>query len=156
MNLVELLRKSAGEILDEATDSVIAAHLRHYENADPERTRERLKALLDLTLECIETRNLTPMLKYAENIAQQRFFSGFSLREVQTVFNLLEESIWAQILDQMQPRRYAEAVGLVNTVLRTGKESVARIYFSHISREKVESLDLIAHFAGVPSCRDPS
>jgi hypothetical protein len=39
---------------------------------------------------------MTPMLNYAENIAQQRFFWGFSLREVQTAFSQLKESIWGR------------------------------------------------------------
>lgn len=148
MDITELLRKKESDIMDEATDSIIGSHLRHYENADPARTRERLKALFDLTLECIVTKSVTPMIKYAEKIAQQRFSSGFSLREVQTAFNLLEESIWGQILEQMQPNEYADAVGLVNTALRIGKESVARTYFALISKKRVQSLDRMAHFSG--------
>lgn len=149
VDVIELLRKKGSDIVDEATDSIMGSHLRHYEDADPARTRERLKTLFDLTLECIETKSGTPMIRYAEKIAQQRFSSGFSLREVQTAFNLLEESIWGQILEKMQPNEYADAVALVNTALRIGKESIARIYFSLISKKKVPSLDLTNKFTGI-------
>ncbi len=149
MNVTELLRKNENDIVNEATVSIVGSHLRHYENINTEQLRERLKTLFDLTLECIVTKSGTPMIKYAECMAQQRFTSGFSLREVQTAFNLLEESIWDQILEQMQPNEYADAVGLVNTALRIGKESVARIYFSLVSNRKVISLDLMSHFTGI-------
>lgn len=148
MDAIELLREKGGEIVDKATDAITGTHLRHYENANPAQTRERFETLCNLTLECLVTKSAMPMIRYAEKIAQQRFSSGFSLREVQTAFNVLEESIWDQILGEMQPNEYAEAVALVNTVLRIGKESVARTYFSFLSKSKVPSLDLKAHFTG--------
>ena len=144
MDAIELLRKKSSEIVDEATDSVIGSHLRHYEHANPAQTRERLKTLCDLTLECLVTKSVTPMIKYAEKIAEQRFSSGFSLREVQTAFNVLEESIWSQILNEMQPNEYADAVRLVDTPLRIGKESIARMYFSFVSKRKIQPLNLPA------------
>ena len=143
MDLIELLSKKGSEIVDKATDAIIGSHLRHYENADPTQTRERVKTLFDLTLECLVQKSAMPMIKYAEKIAQQRFVSGFSLREVQTAFNVLEESIWDQILNEMQPVEYADAVTLVNTPLRIGKESIARMYFSFVSKSKVPSLEIL-------------
>ncbi len=151
MDATELLRKRGSEIVDKATDTITGAQLRHYEIANPAQTRERFQSLCDLTLECLLTRNAGPMIRYARKIAEQRFSSGFSLREVQTAFNVLEESIWDQILNEMQPNEYAEAVALVNTVLRIGKESVARTYFSFVSKSKVPSLDLTADFSGTES-----
>lgn len=140
MDIIELLKKKEADIVDEATDSVIGSHLRHYMNANPAQTRERLKTLCDLTLECLVTKSVMPMTKYAEKIARQRFSSGFSLREVQTAFNVLEESIWSQILNEMQPNEYADAVTLISTPLRVGKESIAEVYFSFLSKSKIRSL----------------
>jgi hypothetical protein len=146
MEIIELLRKKESEIVDQATDAIIGSNLRHYENADPAQTRERVKVLCDLTLECLVRKSTMPMIKYADKIAQQRFVSGFSLREVQTAFNVLEESIWDQILKEMQPVEYENAVTIVSTPLRIGKESVARMYFSYISENKVPSLDILDDF----------
>jgi hypothetical protein len=143
MDVIELLSKKESEIVDQATDAIIGSNLRHYENADPAQTRERVKTLCDLTLECMVGKSTMPMIKYADKIAQQRFVSGFSLREVQTAFNVLEESIWDRILNEMQPVEYESAVTLVNTPLRIGKESIARMYLSFISKNKVPSLDIL-------------
>lgn len=146
MDVIELLSKKQSEIVDKATDAIIGSHLRHYENADPAQTRERVKTLCDLTLECMVRKSTMPMIKYADKIAQQRFVSGFSLREVQTAFNVLEESIWDQILNEMQPVEYENSVTLVDTPLRIGKESIARMYFSFISKNKVPLLDILDDF----------
>ena len=146
MDIIELLSKKGSEIVDKATDAIFGSHLRHYENADPAQTRERVKTLCDLTLECLTRKSTIPMIKYAEKIAQQRFVSGFSLREVQTAFNVIEEAICDLILNEMQPVEYENAVTLVNRPLRIGKESVARMYFSYISENKVPSLDILDDF----------
>ncbi len=148
MDVIELLRKKGGEITDQAIEAVAGARLPHYEKADPAQTRDRLKTLFDLTLECLVTKSVVPMMKHAEKIAEQRFSSAFTLRELQTAFNVLEESICGHILNEMQPNDYAAAVALISTVLRVGKESVLRTYLSHVSKSKVLSLDMLNDFAG--------
>ncbi|MBZ5496284.1 MAG: hypothetical protein LAP85_07770 [Acidobacteriia bacterium] len=146
MNVTELLEEKRGAIVDEATEAIQRAHMRHYESLDPKRMRERLKTLCDIILECLKADSITPMTRYAGQIAGERFFSGFTLREVQTAFNVLEESIWNQILDEMRPEEFSSAVIAVNGPLRTGKDEVARAYFSLVSRSKVPSPDLETPF----------
>lgn len=146
MNVIELLRENGNEIVAEAVSAIKRAHLRHYELADSELGRQRLHRLFELTLECLETKTTEPMTRYAEEIASERFFTGFTLRELQTAFNLLEESIWNQILDKMQVDDFASAVTTVDAPLRVGKNEVARVYFSLLSKSKVSSLDLKTDF----------
>ncbi len=73
------------------------------------------------------------MMQHAEKIGGERYSSGFALGEVQTAFHVLEESIWNQILERMKPDEYPNAIESVNEVLQTGKEAVARVYFSRLS-----------------------
>lgn len=140
MKVTELLRKNGNEIVAEAVGALQRAHLHHYEIADPELARQRLHRLFELTLECLVSDSTGPMTRYVEKIASERFFTGFTLREVQTAFNLLEESIWSQILDKMQVDDYASAVTTVNAPLRAGKDELARVYFSLVSKRKAPSL----------------
>jgi hypothetical protein len=149
MNVIELLRENGNEIVAEGVNAIKRAHLHHYELADPELARQRLHGLFELTLECLEAENTEPMTRYAEKIASERFFTGFTLREVQTAFNLLEESIWSQILDKMPVDEFASAVTTVNAPLRVGKDEVARVYFSLVSKSKVSAPDLKTDFKGM-------
>jgi hypothetical protein len=146
MNVIELLRENGNEIVAEAVNAIQRAHLQHYEFAAPEPVRQRLHRLFELTLECLESKSTEPMTRYIEIIASERFFTGFTLRELQTAFNLLEESIWNQILDKMQVDDFASAVTTVNAPLRVGKDEVARVYFSLVSKSRVSSLDLKTNF----------
>ncbi len=141
MDLIELLQNKEDEIVDQALDSMMGSQLRHYEKVEPAKRRERLKTLYDVTLKCIVTMSMMPMVNYADKIAQQRFWSGYSLQEVQTTFNVLEESIWNRILAEMQPSESAKAVMLLNNPLRVGKDMIAEKYLSLLSESHSASLD---------------
>jgi hypothetical protein len=56
-------------------------HARHYESAGANEVRQRLEALYDHLLDALRSRDLGPIVSYAEQVA-----------EVQTAFNALEEA----------------------------------------------------------------
>ncbi len=148
MNLVDLLHEQNTQILQTAFESVKRSQLKHYEEAGDNHIHQRLKALFVLTVRAIKERNLGPMIAHAENVAHERFAAGFDLSEVQTAFNVLEETIWVCILKHMPATEYAEALGLVSTVLGAGKDSLARRYVSLASQTKATSLNLQSMFSG--------
>lgn len=148
MAFIELLQSHQNEILTIAFESVKRSQLKNYEKAGDEHTHQRLKALFVLTVRAIKERNLGPMIAHAETIAHERFSAGFDLSEVQTAFNVLEEAIWMDILRHLPPADFAEALGLVSTVLGAGKDSLARRYVSLASKTKSTSLNLQSIFSG--------
>jgi hypothetical protein len=133
MDAIGLLEQKFEEILDEATEKMARSHLKHYEMKGSDQTRERLRVLCNTLLESLRKSSRMPMIKYAAKIGDERFSAGFALGEVQTAFNVLEESIWNRILAEMKPEEYANAVESVNEMLKAGKDAVARIYFSLIT-----------------------
>lgn len=148
MNLVELLQRDHDIILTSALESIKRTHLKNYEKTGEEHTQQRLKALFVLTARAVKERNLGPMIAHAETIAHERFAAGFDLSEVQTAINVMEESIWKSILNRLPATEYAEALGLVSTVLGAGKDSLARRYVALASKTKVTSLNLRSIFSG--------
>lgn len=148
MNLTELLQTQNNEILKKAFESVKRSQLKNYEKAGDEHIHQRLKALFVLAVRAIKERNLGPMIAHAENVAHERFSAGYDLSEVQTAFNVLEETIWMSILQHLPATEYAEAFGLVSTVLGAGKDSLARRYVSLASQTKATSLNLQSMFSG--------
>lgn len=149
MNLLQLLEAQRDEILDEASEALSRAHLRHYEASGTDENRSRVARLLELTLESVRTRDLVPMLDHARAVARERFRDGFDLQEVQTAFNVLEEVIWRRITGHLDPPGYPEAFGLASTVLGAGKQALAVEYVSLASQQGgVRSLDLSALFKG--------
>jgi len=151
----ELLACNADVILVKAVEKAERAHLKHYEESGAAVLRQRLKALLDLTVQAVKERNATQMVRHAEKIARERFVSGYDLSEVQTAFNVLEETMWRLILREMEPRDYAEALGLVSSALGTGKDALARAYVSLASRTRAPHLDLRWTFEGTDAFVEP-
>lgn len=148
MNLTELLQTQNNEILQSTFASVKRTQLKSYEKAGDEHIHQRLKALYVLTVRAIKERNLGPMVAHAETIAHDRFSAGYDLSEVQTAFNVLEETIWMVVLNNLSASEYAEALGLVSTVLGAGKDALARRYVSLAGKSKATSLNLQSIFSG--------
>jgi hypothetical protein len=148
MELHAYLHENSHEILAGAFDSMRNVHARHYELAGDDHLQQRLKALFTLIVRGMKERNLGPMIAHAESIALERFNAGFDLWEVQTAFNVLEESIWHRILKDLPPAEFAEALGLVGTIVGAGKDTLARKYVSLATRSKSPSLNLQSLFSG--------
>jgi hypothetical protein len=148
MNLDELLHIHHDEILTDAFEAVKRSQLKNYLKAGDDHIHQRLKALFVLASRAIKERNLGPMIAHAETVAHERFSAGFDLSEVQTAFNVLEETIWMNILKHLPATEFAEALGLVSTVLGAGKDALARRYVSLASKTKSTSLNLHSIFSG--------
>lgn len=148
VDVIEVLTEEGEAIVDSAAMALERSNLRHYTEAGPEAARERLAKLLALVLESVTTRDLVPMIDHANRIAHERFAAGYDIHEVQTAFNVLEEAIWGRVVDAIPPRDLAQAIGLVGTVLGTGRDTLACTYVSLASHQHVPSLDLSALFRG--------
>jgi hypothetical protein len=148
MSVEELLTQQRPEALEEAFTSLERAHPIHYERSGEELTRERLAELFDIVVAALRDRQLEPVSRYCQNLAEERFRSGFGISEVQTAFNVLEEAMWRRVVDGVPPAELAEAIGLLSTILGYGKDTVARRYVELASERRVPSLDLSGLFAG--------
>jgi hypothetical protein len=151
VELVDLLVQQRSDVLEEAFRSLQRSDSVHYERSGESFTRERLGELFDLVVVAARDRQLEPVRRYCEEIAEQRFDAGFGIGEVQTAFNVLEEAIWARVVNGVPPDELAEAIGLMSTILGFGKDAIARRYVSLASKRHVPTLDLSALFAGTES-----
>lgn len=151
MTLIELLSTQADEIIKDALHGVERSYLPHYRSSGSDQARQRVKALFVLTARAIKERNLGPMLAHAQAIGRERFTAGIDLAEVQITFNVLEEVLWHRILTWVPPVYYGEALGLVGTVLRAGKDMVGRTYVTMASKSEVQTLHLEQLFDGSES-----
>lgn len=148
MSLLSLIAARSEEILRESAASMERAHLPGYAAAGKEATEERLRTLLDLVRLSLAENDLSHVTRHAETVARQRWESGVDLSEVQTAYNVLEESIWRRVVAEAPPADLAKDLGLVATVLGAGKDVLARTWVSLAAKTRVESLDLTSLFKG--------
>lgn len=145
----DLLERERRGVLDEAFESLQRSHAVHYERSGEELTRERLAELFDLVVAALRDRQLAPVTRYCEDMAERRFSDGFGISEVQTALNVVEEAMWRRVVTGVPAEELAEAIGLLSTILGHGKDVLARRYVSLASRRHVPTLDLSALFAGI-------
>lgn len=148
MKLHEILVNNQTDIINEAFYSLERSHLKHYDTSRADENWQRLAKLFDLTLTGVKSKSLLDMVTYSEKIAKERYESGFDLHEVHTAYNVLEESIWKAIIKEVDQDELAESLGLISTVLGTGKESLAIAYVSLSGKQRVNSLNLSQLFRG--------
>ena len=148
MEISEFLDTQKDTIIGAACTAMERSHLQHYERDGTDKTHQRITTLYALAKRCVKDRNLGPMIVYAEQIATERFNAGFDLWEVQTAFNVLEETIWVRIFQNFPPAELAQTLGLVSTVLGAGKDTLARKYVSLASKTRAPSLNLQSLFSG--------
>ena len=148
MNILECLHQNQTEIIRTAFDSLLRSNLKHYSTASANANWERIEKLFDLTFSCIKEKSLVELIEYSEKIAAERYNAGYDLHEVHAAYNVLEEAIWGIIINNLDPKDYGQALGLVSTVLGAGKETLALTYISLTGKKRPESLDLSELFKG--------
>ena len=149
MKLHEILVNNQTDIINEAFYSLERSHLKHYDTSRADENWQRLAKLFDLTLNGVKTKSLVDIVNYSERVAKDRYESGFDLHEVHTAYNVLEEALWKTIVREIAPTELPESLGLISTVLGTGKEALAIAYVSLASKQKLKSLNLTQLFKGV-------
>jgi hypothetical protein len=148
MNIIECLRQNQIEIIRSAFDSLLRSNLKHYSASSANENWQRIEKLFDLAFNSIKDKSLVEMIAYSEKIAAERYDSGYDLHEIHTAYNVLEEELWKVILRDLEPKDLGKALGLVSTILGTGKETLALTYLSLTGKSKTRSLDLSELFKG--------
>ena len=148
MDVAAFLEARSAEILASAEAAVARTHLEHYEAAGPAVNAERLAALMAVLLNCLREHRLEPALEYGESLAHERHATGYELSEVQTVINVLEESVWRTLAAAAPRESQGYALGLVSTVLGAAKDKLACTYVSRIASAPTRTLRLDYLFEG--------
>jgi hypothetical protein len=134
MTLLEMLYNKPDLILLDALESLEKIHLIHYGNLKPELIRFRLSKLLEAFVKSVETSSIDEMTNFISKISDERYELGFELYEVQTVINILEESLWKKILIFVDEDKQISAMKQVSDILSKGKERLVNEY-ANISKK---------------------
>lgn len=148
MDLLQLINKRYDEIVAEVTQGLARIPLKRYGEEDGRVNVRRVKRIIELSILCIRTEDLMPMIEYARQLARDRYEHGYTLQEVQAAFNVGEEVIWKYITQDIPPSGYPTAFGMASTILGAGKEALAVEYVELASQSHMPSLDLSALFKG--------
>ena len=128
--LATLLRERVDALVAEGLTMMTEARLEHYDAAGIPIVRQRLAALLDVALSCLEAGEADHAIAYMTRVGRERFSAGYDLLEVQTSANVMEEVLWRRIPSLVAPTDVPRALGLVSSLFSAGKDALARTYVS--------------------------
>jgi len=148
MELIELLEEEKKQLIENATMALERSHLTHYNDSGTEVNKNRLDRLFDFVIGSIKDQNLIPLTDYIQGVATDRFNSGFSLNEVHTAINVMEEVIWEEIISKLEPLQLAEALRVVSRTLGAAKTSLGNTYISLATKGKAPTINVSKLFGG--------
>jgi malate dehydrogenase (oxaloacetate-decarboxylating) len=128
IELVDLLRERADDMVKDAAVELHRAHLEHYEAEGIDAAQRRLADLLDQILFCLETGRADAIIDWAARVGHERFAVGYDLFEIQTAINVLEEALWRRVMSSLGPQDLGHALGMANSILGMAKDKLAREY----------------------------
>jgi len=144
MEISAVLASAQDRVVSEVVASLQQRDQAHHDASSPEQRRGDVRHLFELVLRCIDEGSAESIITPSQQIAAGRFAAGADLAEVQAAFNSLAEVLWRQVAGTFAGDQRVEALRLVNAVLGTGKDTVARTYVT------------LASPAGSPLSRQPA
>jgi len=136
------------EVVEESLTALGRWNLGHYIQAGDHVTRSRFRRLHAAVIESLRARRLDAILTHVDRIAEERFEDSFSLVELQTAFNVLEEALWRRVLTECDAEEIPDYLGRVSTVLGAGRDRLSRRYVQLIRGNEHRTPQARALFAG--------
>ena len=144
MDLASDLEEAGADILQTAEAALSRAHADHYRQADPPFIAMKLGELFGVLIECARQPSTLTMTRRIDVIARERFDAGFSIAEVQTAINVLEEAVWSHIVATEAPADLARNLALVSTILGAAKDALGQTYVTLAAKRHIPTVDLKA------------
>ena len=134
MEISAVLASAQDRVVSEVVASLQRRDQAPHDASSLEQCRCDVRHLFELVLQCVHEGSAESIITPSEQIAADRFAAGADLAEVQAAFNSLAEVLWRQVAGTFAGDQRLEALRLVNAVLGTGKDTLARTYVALASR----------------------
>ncbi len=94
----------------------------------PAERRRDVEYLLELVRQCLHQGRSDPIITPSEHLAADCFRAGIDLSDVQAAFVVLQDVLWRHLSAALPGDQQVETLRLVNAILGTGKDALARTY----------------------------
>ena len=94
----------------------------------PAERRRDVEYLLELVRQCLHQGRSDPIVTPSQQLAADCFGAGIDLADVQAAFVVLQDVLWRHLSAALPGDQQLETLRLVNAILGTGKDALARTY----------------------------
>jgi hypothetical protein len=138
----KLLTRERVSIVEAATSRLLHNPPKGYDLLGPDETRRRVDSLYGAVLAAVTESNTTAVVEHAREVATERYWSGFPLSSIFSVFNALEETLWLTVVCELDVESHALALAQLSTMFGVGKDVLACAYAEHACAQHTPPLDL--------------
>ncbi len=100
----------------------------------PAERRRDVEYLLELVRQCLHRGGSDPIITPSQQLAADCFGAGIDLADVQATFVVLQDVLWRHLSAALPGDQQLETLRLVNAILGTGKDALARTYVARAKK----------------------
>jgi methylmalonyl-CoA decarboxylase len=123
-----ILAQAADRVVNDAIAALDERDQTQRRVPSPAERRHDVERLYDLVGQCLREGRPDPIVTPSQQIAADRFVAGIDLLDVQAAFVAMEDVLWRHLSAELTSARQLQAVRLLNTILGTGRDALARTY----------------------------
>src|ERR1039457_5421320 len=123
-----VLVRAGDRVIGDAIAALDQRDQAHRRAPSPAERRHDVEHLFELVQQCLQEGRADPIITPSQQIAADRFVAGVDLADVQASFVVLEDVLWRHLSAELAADQQLETLRLVNAILGTGKDALARTY----------------------------
>ena len=148
MNLQKIPYSKSDEMIKEVFCLIKNKYkLKHYKDTES-LVAIRLKSLYNQLISCLKYNNISQLYKFAEEIAIERFNSGFKLFEVLTVINIFQAEIWKYVSQNFPQKEILSNIAIISSIFGVFKDEIACTYVKLSANNKLNLFNTESLFDG--------
>ncbi len=123
-----ILAQAADRVINDAIAALDERDRAQRHAPSPAERRHDVERLFGLVGQCLREGRADPIVKPSQQIAADRFVAGIDLLDVQAAFVVMEDVLWRHLSAELTSAQQLQTVRLLNTILGTGRDALARTY----------------------------
>ena len=140
--LITLIEGHRDELVVRVCNRLQKFSYSHYETVCFEQHQEREELFLLVILQHLREGDSDVLLRYIENLVEQRTSEGYSLKEVEEAFDIVEDGLW-QVLSKYWPLEQSliEGLSILRKIFQEIKNSLGQLFLEDaISAQKFDNI----------------
>ncbi len=135
MDASAVLVSAEDKVIDEAVAALAQRDQARHQPPSPDE-RRKVRQLFRLVVRCVQAGRTEPIIRPCEQIAAHCYAAGIDHNEAQETFNVLAEALWRHLAGALADEQMVQALGLLNAIVRTGKDAMAGTYVALAIRDR--------------------
>ena len=128
-NVITAIERHREEVIDTVCKRLQRLSSSHYEIIDYERHLEREENFLNALLQGLRDEIPESFLTFVEHLSEQRSDEGYTLKEFQDAFNVVEDTLWDMLVIHFPyDASLVGMLAIVSKLFRAAKDRLARVF----------------------------